>query len=601
MSRPKIYQLFEGSENWLELQGVSFLREEDRDKPLTDFQALLASAQEGMLYVVCDDVFVEFAGEIYSTLDVRFFLSSASAPDFFSPSHCTDPMKLRPEILDEFPDYVVTSSGYAKVYVAHSFPAYLPEGFIYSTFGIAKEIVIKWKKVSPQKVISMVESSVTRKSKMGGVTDSADIQNLTELGNRLKEGLDIFSFYLFFVVHSPSKSELIEKGKKLTEILKSYGVEVSSPSFYQRELYMFRDRLSFLGMSMFSLRKIIADAGSMKALFPLIRETLVDDGGVFLGFSGTGDPIVVNPYRRQNYLMLILGETGSGKSMTAKVYLSRLHAKTKIEVFGVDPENEYIGFAHVFGAKGVKVEEGEKLGLDPLAIDVDRLVVADILSELYAIPQQLRPRLRKELHNFHGRSLFEFVNSCSHELRSYLDPITAPPDSQIFEGKPPELSGAAIFGLRGLRSEHLKLLVTSFVSAYLSQKLVKPSVLFVDEGWLYLKAPRIMGVFENVARRGRKYGLHFVFITQRVEDVASTSEGRTLLEQAATAVLLKQEREGADAIRDIYKLSDAEVLTLVNASPGEGLLKTGNAKISLRVAVTAEEMKKFSTTPAVSL
>ncbi|MEM1672567.1 MAG: ATP-binding protein, partial [Archaeoglobaceae archaeon] len=180
----------------------------------------------------------------------------------------------------------------------------------------------------------------------------------------------------------------------------------------------------------------------------------------------------------------------------------------------------------------------------------------------------------------------------------YLEPILTPPDRLIFEGSPPDTSKPLIFGLRGLRSVNLKILVTSLISVYLGQ-IMKQSIIFIDEGWLFVKAHRIMYVLEDIARRGRKYGMHFIFITQRVEDVASTPEGRTLLEQAATAFLFRQEKEGVDLIRDIYKLSDGEIQTLVNASPGEGILKAGNTKIGLRIVATQEEMEKFSTTPRV--
>ena len=589
--RTKIPEVTE-EERWFELQGVSFLREEERDDVLSSFQALLSSADSGVLYVRCEEVMAEFAGQVFRTPDVRFFLKCSSHPSFFSPKPCDNPLKSRARVLSEYPKHVVTEGGFARTCIAYRFPSILPEGFLYSVFGLADEVCLKWYRVPPPKLISMAESAISRKSS-GSLVDRGVAENLAEMVERVRGGADVFAFYLFFVSYASSEGQLDEKTRELRNRLKLYGIEIEAPPFYQRQLYELRERFG-----LFSLAKTYADGQSMRCLFPLIKENLADSGGVFLGFSGTGDPIIFDPYRRYNYLMLILGETGSGKSMTAKIYMSRLHAKTGIPVYGIDPESEYTRVAEAFGSQAVEIVEEERMGLDPIAMGMDRSVAAEILGEIYSIPKELRPRLRKELYASQSRGIVEFVEKeCSDEIAKYLEPATVPPDCNVFSGVAPDISKPLIFGMKEVRSEHLKALVSALAAAYLSEKAMGRCVLFVDEGWLFLKTPRIVQVFENVARRGRKYGLHFIFITQRVEDVASTPEGRTLLEQAATAILLRQEREGVDMLGNIYKLSEGEMNVLIAASPGEGILKVENVKVSCRIAVTEEEMRAFTTTP----
>ncbi|MCS7119477.1 MAG: DUF87 domain-containing protein [Archaeoglobaceae archaeon] len=595
---PEYYLSKEVDENWHELQGMGFLREESRDPILAEFQTLISSTQQGMIYVVSEEILVEFENKTYPTVDTNFYVKGDIPPLFFA-QPCKNPLKDRPKIQKEFPDALITEKGYARVFVAYRYPAHLPEGFLYSTFGLAKEIILQWQKMPPQKVLSSFEVSISRKSRIGSVADSAVVSNIEELINLVREGIDILSFYLYFVVHANNKQELQQKSVDLQHTLKSYGIEIECPRFFQSRLYNFEVRFSFSGFNLFSIKKTIADARSMRALFPFIKENFVDDGGVFLGFSGTGDPIVFNPYKRHNYLMLILGETGSGKSMSSKIYLRRLHEKRSIPIYGIDPESEYAPLANYFGSTSVQLKENAPLGLDPIRMNLDRVMVAEILSEVYSIPPQLRPRLRKELFSTTSENMFDFIEKSDKDMKKYLEPILSPPDYYIFSGSPPNTSKPIIFGLRGLRSDHLKILTTSLISVYLGQEM-RQSVVFVDEGWLFIRTPRIMHVFENIARRGRKHGLHFIFITQRVEDVASTPEGRTLLEQAATALLLRQEKEGVDAIKNIYKLSDGEMQSLVNASPGEGLLKAENMKISIRVVATSEELRTFSTTPLIA-
>jgi type IV secretion system protein VirB4 len=89
-----------------------------------------------------------------------------------------------------------------------------------------------------------------------------------------------------------------------------------------------------------------ADSESLKPLFPLISEELYDENGVFLGVSGTGNPVLLDVWSKPNLNFVIVSVEGSGKSMTVKVYLKRLcELDDKILYVGVGPESEYIRVA----------------------------------------------------------------------------------------------------------------------------------------------------------------------------------------------------------------------------------------------------------------
>ena len=60
-------------------------------------------------------------------------------------------------------------------------------------------------------------------------------------------------------------------------------------------------------------------------------------------------------------------------------------------------------------------------------------------------------------------------------------------------------------------------------------------------------------------------------------------------------MLLRQEPEGRDACKEIYKLSDSEAEYLVNAPTGSGILKAGRKRITIQVLPTQEELGAFST------
>ena len=62
--------------------------------------------------------------------------------------------------------------------------------------------------------------------------------------------------------------------------------------------------------------------------------------------------------------------------------------------------------------------------------------------------------------------------------------------------------------------------------------------------------------------------------------------------------MLRQEPEGHDACKEIYKLSDLEAEYLVNAPVASGILKAGRKRITMQVLPTEEELRAFSTTIA---
>ena len=88
-----------------------------------------------------------------------------------------------------------------------------------------------------------------------------------------------------------------------------------------------------------------------------------------------------------------------------------------------------------------------------------------------------------------------------------------------------------------------------------------------------METPSIVSLFENLARRGRKQGAAFLYVTQRAENLARIPQERTILEQSVTVFLLSQEPEGRDACKEIYKLIDSEAEYQVNAPVGSGILK----------------------------
>ena len=594
-----------GSWAWFKLEGVSFtiLPFEDRDSVLRDFTALLSTVKRGVLLARRVGYEYRYSDYSFSVSDTEFYLKAPAGTQvvYFSPRP-GEPSRPRAKRLANPVTLELEDGYYARVLVAYGYPSGLPEGFLYTLYTEVSETALVFREVDKARAVRMVEMARRRRltSSSQGVEEAREAGELEELASRILSGSSFFEFYLYLIVKDRDVKALNARADLVKSLLKGYGVDADAPPI-QRELYNLETCLSAM-----CVRKHYADSESLKPLFPLISEELHDPNGVFLGVSGTGSPVLLDVWSKPNLNFVIVGVTGSGKSMTAKVYLKRLRELDgKMLYVGVDPESEYTRVANLIGAQAVEIREGQRLGLDPIkllrsgALELGQ--VADIMAEVYGIPEGLHGVLRRELfmNSDFADSFVELAGSIRDpELSRYLQGATVPPDSQVYEGEPPPLAGSVVFGLKNVRSRRLKILISALISAYSYNTLLskaRRSVFFVDEAWLFMETPSIVSLFENLARRGRKHGVAFLYITQRAEDLARTPQGRTILEQSATVLLLRQEPEGRDACREIYKLSDSEAEYLIEAPVGAGILKAGRKRITIQVLPTQEELGAFST------
>lgn len=601
---------------WYEVEPSPFqlLAQEDQDRLTNNFTQLLNSVNEAAIYVKNVFDFYEYENSRYPVIITKFYFGAKeNTPGFFNMKDITDPLKDRPTVTYEYPDKIVLSDGsLAKVLVTYNYSDYLPDGFLFEYYGIADEIFVKFKQVDQYKAMKMLSAARLRAESLLGnrVTPETErkVQKLRDLSTIIGGSARLFEVYLYIVIKGKTNGELLEKEKRIKEIANARLLSIEVPKYIQRELYEFKTSVS--AFTSFSIEKNFIDSISAGAFYPFISEDLIDENGVFLGISGSNSPVIFNPYSRNNYNIVILGETGSGKSMTTKVFLRRLRKKMNIEINGIDPENEYVKdvVAKELNVTPVLIKPGQKLGLDLMKFVregfIDATDAAELIADLYYVPQELRPRLRRLFVSSDADTIFQFIDELkenkAEDLLKYLDAVESPPDSYVYDGIPIDISGNIVFGIKELRNQRLKVVVSSLLTLLLQKKILSGrQLLFVDEAWIFSEYPAVLNLLQEVARRGRKYGDIFMYITQRPWDVYNTPEGRTILEQAATAILLRQRAAATEVLQKAYNLSQAEIDYLLSANQGQGIIRAGNYKLTLQILVTQEELEKFSTSPAI--
>ncbi|WP_390532719.1 VirB4 family type IV secretion system protein [Sulfurisphaera ohwakuensis] len=601
----KVYELEPGP--------FELLDDNERDRLENEFEQLLNLVDRGTIIVSSKQGEYEYENEKYPIIYNKFLLITTAELQEYNKTKLE-----RPKITKVHPDYVELENGLlAQSAVFYRFPDIVPEGFLAEYFGLG-DIVFKWEALDPVSAASAIDRTRKRleSSQSNDSFTIRKLQKITQLQGIIGGQAKLLRFWCYIIYYGETKGELRDKFNQIRAIAKSRLFDLDIPRFYQGALYNFRTDVDFFVPFYNSVRPHYVDTITASwQFYPLISEDLIDGDGIFLGFSDSGSPVLFNPYRRKNYNVIILGETGSGKSMTAKIFLKRMKKHLGIKVWGIDPENEYTKIQDVLGVQGIVVRKNTKLGLDLFRLsriqtDEGRLIdiedIAEILSDFY-LPQDiaLRNRLRALVRdNRDADNIFEFVERIERQdpdVAKYLKAISAPPDSYIFDGDL-TIEDEIIFGLKeisGYGASRLKALITTLLTI-IFQKLMfsnkEKGYMLIDEAWLFVNYQTTMSLLENISRRARKYNKGLLFVTQRPYDVAATEAGKTILEQSATAILLGQREKGVKTLKEIYGIREEEANTLLSAEAGHGILRTGNYLLRIYVQPSKEEFELFKTT-----
>ena len=613
---------------WFQLGGSPFavLSPDERDQILSEFSSLLSLVPRGAI-IARSSVSVESFSGFSLEVRRRIFILRAEGLrgdlGLFNAREIGegDVEALRPRAIAEKPDHVVLEDGsLARVLMAYELPPEIPEALPSASLDIADEFILLWDVIPRHRAVGIVQRARARKAgaaARGSIEGARWLEDLDEISRSLGAGRELLRAVILFTVVASDREALGDRERSLVTWLASYGVRARAPRLMQLPLYQLRPCRSSPLFFEACVDRIYMDSWGARLLYPLASEELVESPGIFLGISSSGSPVVINPYARHNYNIVILGESGSGKSMTAKVFVRRFRDLFPGSlVVGIDPENEYVDpkALRLLGGEPVIISDGTRLGLDPIKmiqrgfLDVSQ--ASDILCDIYSVPRELSGSLRHELfmHSDDAgdmRGFVEMLEKRRPELAKYLEGAIAPPDINLFKGEPPDLGGSVFFGLKGVRSKRLKILASALIASYIYNTLIAKTpgraLMLVDEAWLFNETPSIMDLLENIARRGRKRGLVLLYISQRPQDIASSPQGRALLEQSATTILMRQERTAWDVMRSIYRLDDTEIEGLVNAETGEAILRAGRHRLAMRIYASPEELEAFSTKPVVAI
>ncbi|MHB1726191.1 MAG: VirB4 family type IV secretion system protein [Acidimicrobiales bacterium] len=457
-------------------------------------------------------------------------------------------------------------------------------------------------------------------------------EDAAELSSRLARGqAKLFRLGLYLTVHATDPDALEAECARVKALVSSLLLDAVPATF--RSLQGFVTTLP-VGIDNLSMRRTL-DTDALSAAFPFSGVDLAGAGGVLYGTTVSGSGIVCwDRFALDNHNSVVLARSGAGKSYLAKLEALR-SLYDGVEVFVVDPEDEYRRLSHAvggaylhLGAPGVRLNPFDLApGPDPLTrralfvhtlvavllgekpdpaatAALDRGVLAAYASVGISADPRTHARPAPTLADL-TKALETDGDPAATTLSARLAPYVTGSYRQLFCGPTttrPE-GHLVVISLRDLPDE-LKAAGTLLTLDAVWRRVADPAnrkrrLVVVDEAWLLMRDPEGAKFLFKAAKSARKYWAGLTVVTQDPADLLGSDLGQAVVANAATQILLRQAPQAIEAVGDAFGLSDGERAFLVSARRGEGLLSTAaHERVGFCAVASPAEHDLVTTDPA---
>ena len=362
-------------------------------------------------------------------------------------------------------------------------------------------------------------------------------------------------------------------------------------------------------------------------LVPALGTPFADQRHPLVGINQlTGAPAYLSIWSRPNHNAVVVGSSGSGKSVAAKSLLVR-HVMEGASAVVIDPDSEYRRVMNAVG--GLHFELGED-ALNPLAPgcevapDLAASLLLPVLSVMAGDEKGIkdgRPirRLPDEDQGWIHGEIASFFRDWSrrrggeepviHDLVAFIETTSATQAltrrerdrcriitarlrrftqgdrARVFDrpstfrvGVRPVSIGLRHFALTYAADLTPALaVVLTAVLASLGREHGR-LIVVVDEAHRITIDPDAGEVLGQLVRQARKHGAGVWMCSQQVHDFVDTDLGRTLIATAATKVILGVEEAALADVRDVFGLSDDEIAAINPPVQGRAVLLSGSER-----------------------
>jgi len=526
------------------------------------------------------------------------------------------------EYIKETSSHIQVGEKFKRIYYLADIPAYLSPYIFFrlltSSLPFTLSVFIEPSPSSEllkkaRQRLSVLEMQQNDRLKQGKLRDQQVDKNIEEVMSFIEELVHeaekgiIYSLYL--QLEASDEKGLNELHKQLQNIAGTMDLTFNQYTFGHKK--GFKNFLPFNQDHLKENRILQSTAASY--LMPFVSKQLNDPQGIFFGVNAFNNSLIfIDPFTSRNNNINIFGVSGSGKSVTSKILISRLYMRG-IQIIVIDPEGEYVNLAKALG--GEVISFSRENGINPFYISSSNQDdINDHVSTLktffkFFIPEShydgaLLDEVLMKLYNEGSpnfENLFKLLND--HPMQKDIGVLSTGSLQGVFNStRRLELDNDIIvLDLHDLKKDEKRdpamYLLTSLIWNLVNKNNDKKRMLFVDEAHKLLVDKDVAVFYRELVKQARKRNVGVVSITQDVEDFLRNEYGKAIITNSETKILLKQSYATLNEIGTIYPMTDEEKQQLGHLGIGEVVLFREGEHIRSNIIVLPFEQSLVVTTP----
>lgn len=480
----------------------------------------------------------------------------------------------------------------------------------------------------------------------------AEVKEASEIISRMINNNEVVSYLTIYIcVSAQNEQDLISKCKEVERVVQKLKLKI-------RPITNFLLKSGFKAVSpFFTIQKDLTEYFKRNILtstftggFLFNTNTFIDKNGYCFGINQNGGIIIFNiwkkDYDRTNSNMVIVGSSGSGKSLATKHIIYNELPRTKLLI--IDPEAEYTYLAKNLKGKiiecggsnsgytlnplQVRINKDDEENLNALAIhfqflhtffeilfpsltDIEFSMLDKVLEELYLkfnittntdiskIENTEFPLLEDLYYLLEDKNKEEYKPEYE-KLLSLIRPISIGQASSLWNGYTDITvdTGLTVFNTKNMQEFQIQYKraqyynIMSFAWEIISKNKDEFDCLIADECHVLVdpNIPQTLEYVRNISKRARKYNSSIIVITQSIEDFLNEKiklYGQSLLANSTYKLFFKMDGQDLRDVVKVFNLSKKEEELIYNAKRGECLLSAGNRKIFVNVKVPHKELQ----------
>ncbi len=540
--------------------------------------------------------------------------------------------------------YIELANRYISTLMVSEFPQIIYPNWLYDFTNYSEPIVISQfiRPIDSQKALSGLRNRITNlsaqyyskveKGKIHTTDIEQAIQDARAVEDSIVRGVEkLYSMSMYLKFENYDLKELTKSEKSIKELAYAKQIKLHPLMFKERQGIesLLPSGINRIGEE-FSLT-----SSNVSSSLPFTTAALNDPDGIFYGITNGGSKVRFDRFSKtsKNYNGIIFATSGAGKSFAAKLEAYRSLFRG-IAVYVIDPEGEFKALCDYVGGTNIDINPESKTKVNPLQFfsnDIDsketmrthlgvvkgliriwlsnktynRGIVSKAVNETYiekgiiledpSTYSKEPPTVSDLIKSFEkqgadGKRIA--VELLEYSKKGELGDLYDNPTTSDVDFNAPMI----VFNIQRV-PEAEKQASIYYLSNFIWQKVLsdrKKKVLIIDEAHLLLKDESSASFIENLVRRGRKYNLGVICISQDVDDFLEHPQGSVIAKNADTALILSQKKQSIPNLVKAFDLSDIERDYITRLTKGQALFIKGNIHSHIYIYPTEVEKTIFS-------